>query len=172
MPLQWRVILIEHSPPGGQIRFALRFFDGLERRLADISSSNLAYAHRHMARDIFVEQLKQMFRICFDTRRWIEELGSVDLTIGTRTHGNMTVIAAFSPGVLVVHDACVTAEEMHVPCTDGKSVIDEADYRHALKYVEFDAAFDMIRRRKADMLVDVFANLGVPASDHLRYLAA
>jgi hypothetical protein len=155
------------------------FFDGLEGYLADISSANLTYAHRHiaphMARDIFAERLKKTFRIYFDARRWIDELDSVDLTIGTRIHGNMAAIAASSLGVLVVHDARVTelAEEMHVPRIDGKSVIDAADYRHALKYVEFDdAAFDMTRRRKAGMLVDAFASLGVPASEHLRHLAA
>ncbi|MEO4001004.1 polysaccharide pyruvyl transferase family protein [Mesorhizobium sp. CAU 1732] len=155
------------------------FFDGAEGHLADLSSSNLAYAHRHIAphmeRKAFAEKLKATFRIYFDARRWIDDLAPVDLAIGTRIHGNMAALAASRPGVLVVHDARVTelAEEMHVPRVDGQSVIDATDHRQVLKSVEFDgAAFDATRRRKAGMLADAFSKLGVPPSDHLRHLAA
>jgi hypothetical protein len=154
------------------------FFDGPQGHLAELDEAHLAYAHAHIApatdRDEFRNALQAAFRLYFDAGRWIDEVGEMDMAIGTRIHGNMAALAASRPGILVVHDARVTelATEMHVPQVEGDAVIGAKNYAEVLKEVEFDdVAFDKARVEKATQLVEEFERIGIPPSEHLGNLA-
>lgn len=105
---------------------------------------------------------------------WRDEMRGMDLTIGTRLHGNMISLAAGTPGIIIAHDSRTgeLAETMHLPSLSADAAMAAPNLAQALDSVKFDAAaFDAWRAQVARRMGQVFDRLGIPLAEYLRTLA-
>ena len=113
-------------------------------------------------------------RFHLDARNWSAEAGQLDVTLGTRLHGNMAAIAGGTPGVLIAHDSRTgeLGQTMHLPHLDMAAAMAAGSLGAALREVVFDgAAFDAWRAATARQMIAAFAPLDVPLSPHIHALA-
>lgn len=144
------------------------------RQVPETREAAAARLYQKRLQALYAGLITRHFRMYFDARRWIEALGTTDIAIGTRIHGNMAALAASRPGVLVLHDARVAelAEEMHVPRIASGDFLPARGLRDVLAAVKFDgAAFDAARIAKSGILAEAFLKIGLPPSAHLLALA-
>jgi hypothetical protein len=105
---------------------------------------------------------------------WTAEAGQLDVTLGTRLHGNMAAIAGGTPGVLIAHDSRTgeLGQTMHLPHLEMQQAMAAPDLGSALRHVVFDGAgFDAWRAAAARQMAAAFARIGVPLAPHVHRLA-
>lgn len=113
-------------------------------------------------------------RFYISAQDWRHEMRSMDLSIGTRLHGNMASIAAGTPGVIIAHDSRTgeLGQTMHLPRLSMDEAMAATDLRDAIGRIQFDGAtFDRWRAATARTLTTAFERLDIPVSAHVRALA-
>jgi hypothetical protein len=124
------------------------------------SVKSIIYPHGSKSR--FLEHVKSRHRIFWSATKWIEELRSVDLTFGSRLHGNMAALAAGVPGIFVAHDSRTDEliETMKLPHVAADKVPENIEQIFSL--VEFDAqTFDDNRQNIRKQFGAALAKIGL-----------
>lgn len=122
----------------------------------------------------FVRFAAQYGRTFIHLPSWMDSLRAVDLSIGTRFHGNMLAMQVGRPAVVFVHDTrtrelCVSCG---VPFISWKEVEAGATISDVLKRVTFDAAiYNKVRIEKARICRGLYESVGIEVSEQLRTLS-
>jgi len=124
--------------------------------------------------EMFWSFMERKGRFYTSAPTWIEEMATVELSLGTRLHGNMAAIAASTPGIVIAHDSRTSdlIDTMKLPNTSIEHVTESNGVNEIIKSVHFDGTeFDRWRSETAQNLYRAFAHVGIHGSEHLRNLA-
>jgi len=103
-----------------------------------------------------------------DARTWIDQMMSLDMTVGLRFHGNVTAIQAGTPGIGVVFDARLKelTETQGYPYVLAQDVLKTKTYSDLLDFVQFDPnMFDKKRTELYNNLLRVFKEGGLKVQE-------
>jgi len=123
----------------------------------------------------FVRFAAQYGRTFIHLPSWMDALRAVDLSVGTRFHGNMLALQVGRPAVVFTHDTrtlelCQVTGVPHLPWSDIGA---QDNIASVLKRVRFDAdAYDRRRREKAKLCRSLYEAAGIDVSSELKALAA
>lgn len=123
--------------------------------------------------ELFWSFMERKGRLYTSAPSWIEEMATVELSLGTRLHGNMAAIAASTPGIVIAHDSRTgeLIDTMKLPTLSIENLMESSGVSELIKSVHFNgAAFDRWRSQTASTLYREFAHMGIHGSEHLKKL--
>ncbi|MGL6340115.1 MAG: polysaccharide pyruvyl transferase family protein [Waterburya sp.] len=132
------------------------------------------YLLPHLSSEEFIVFVKHYFRTFFDIGAWLEFLSSVDLTIGTRLHGNMLSVQSATPGICIYHDSRTNelCNTVLIPHVSVDQFMAARDIKELVDLASFDGySFDKNRRKLAYEYKNILAKNGVEINNYLCKLA-
>ena len=122
----------------------------LEQLLRDLDASDAIGA--------FANHIRANGRLFFDLQSWDDHMRSVDVSIGSRFHGNLIALTNGTPAVILNHDSRTTemAELMGMPhvFTEDVRQIDPEDLLEMADFDLFEARYQRLYDRFADFLAE------------------
>lgn len=114
-------------------------------------------------------------RIFFDVDDWRDAIGSCDLSIGTRYHGNALAMQTGVPAIVASHDSRTQelCRSTLIPTVPASNISPQTELRELVAGIEFDGKhYDERRLHCASITIEALTHAGIEASARLRNLAA
>lgn len=124
--------------------------------------------------DDFVKCYTKKSRFYTDARNWKFDLELMELSIGTRLHGNMAAIAGGVPGIIIAHDSRTNelAKTMKLPQISSEDFLNSKNIKTAISKVKFcGKEFDAWRAKTAVELSTAFHKESIELDSSLTKIA-
>ena len=121
----------------------------------------------------FKQFVKSQFKVFFSAAEWMNQLRSVDLSVGTRMHGNMLAWQTKTPCILFPHDSRTheLADLMQLPYVMSNQITANAPLEDVLQKVNFNGVkYDQRRALLLDKYVSLLSRSNVDINPALRQL--
>ena len=121
----------------------------------------------------FGQFVKSQFKVFFSAAEWMNQLRSVDLSVGTRMHGNMLAWQTKTPCILFPHDSRTheLADLMQLPYVMSNQITANAPLEDVLQKVNFNGVkYDQRRALLLDKYVSLLSRSNVDINPALRQL--
>jgi hypothetical protein len=147
------------------------------KRFDEVEQSYIEKLHQYLlprlAYEEFLVFVKQYFQIFFSVNAWLEFLSSMDLSIGTRMHGNLLSIQSSTPGICIYHDS--RTQELSrttlIPRVSVKQFLSVQNIRELINETNFQGEnYDINRIKLAIEYQKILTNSGIDTSDSLKKL--
>ncbi len=147
------------------------------KRFDEVDKSWIEKFHKYLLPRVSYEEflvfVKQHFQVFFSVNAWLEFLSSMDLSIGTRMHGNLLSIQSATPGICIYHDS--RTQELSrttlIPRVSVKQFSSIQNIRELIKETNFKGkSFDINRIKLAIEYQKILMHSGIDTSDSLKEL--
>ena len=118
--------------------------------------------------------LHRFGQIFFDVDDWRDAIGSSDLSIGTRYHGNALAMQTSVPAIVATHDSRTQelCESTLIPTIPAHKISPQTELQEIVAGIEFDGKiYDERRMGCAATMLKALSGAGIEASARLRNLA-
>ena len=119
------------------------------------------------------EMMLEKGRFFTSVPEWMNAIETLDMTIGTRIHGNMVSLAAGVPGVLCAHDSRTgeLGDTMHIPTISMTDLMGSKVLSEAIGSIRFDGeSFDNWRSGVAQAMTEELQKIDLIVSPYVSTL--